>query len=85
MLENYFNNLQECINFARNQDDLDVLFLARERMNQLLSAVSVLPLEKRRKVQRDIDDVLPMEWPLWMEACRYHDLEKSEDSKYQLH
>jgi hypothetical protein len=85
MLKDYFSNLQECINFARSQDDLDILFLARERMNQLLSAVSALPLEKRAKAQQDIDDVLPMEWPLWMEACRYHDFGKSRECQYPLH
>ncbi len=84
MLENYFNDLQDCIACAHHQDDLEILFLAKERMNKLLLVVNTLPVKDQVIAQQHIDMVLPMEWPLWMEACRYNDLEKTEARRYLL-
>lgn len=73
MLSHYIDNLESTIQWAQYQDDIDVLCLARDRMNQLLDFVRFLPERDQIKVQQTIDRVLPMEWPLWMEACRYED------------
>jgi hypothetical protein len=73
MLNNYFNKLQQSIQWAEQQDDIDVLCLARDSMTQLLDFVNTLPLSEQFQAQQTIDQVLPMEWPLWMEACRYED------------
>ncbi len=75
MLHNYIANLQNSIIWAQHQDDIDVLCLARDNMNQLLDFVTTLPKTAQYQVHQQIDDVLPMEWPMWMEACRYEDFE----------
>jgi hypothetical protein len=73
MLSNYIENLQSSIQWAQYQDDIDILCLAKEQMDQLVTFVTTLPAAAQQVAYRDIDRVLPMEWPLWMEACRYED------------
>ncbi len=73
MLEQYLDNLKTTIQWAHYRDDLDVLSLARTRMDQLQAFVQTLPPADQARVQQRIERVLPMEWPLWMEACRYGD------------
>ena len=73
MLNNYIGNLQSSIQWAHCQDDIDILCLARDQMNQLMSFVTTLAEVDQQQAHLDIDQVLPMEWPLWMEACRYED------------
>ncbi|MCP3908984.1 MAG: hypothetical protein GY712_13320 [Oceanicoccus sp.] len=73
MLNNYIDSLQSSIIWAQQQDDIDVLCLARDTMNQLMDFVTTLPTADQMQAHQDIEDVLPMEWPLWMEACRYED------------
>ncbi len=73
MLGNYINNLQNSILWAQQQDDIDVLCLARNNMDELLNFVNTLPATAQLQAHEHIDQVLPMEWPLWMEACRYED------------
>lgn len=73
MLNQYIENLESTIQWAQYQDDLDILCLARERMDQLLDFVQTLPVSDQIRAQMTIDRVLPMEWPLWMEACRYEE------------
>ena len=73
MLNNYMDNLQNSIQWAQQQDDIDVLCLARDNMDQLLEFVRKLPLSDQIQAHEKLDKVLPMEWPLWMEACRYED------------
>ena len=79
MLSNYIDNLQSSILWAQQQDDIDVLCLARDNMNQLMDFVTNLSEDDQLQAHLHIDQVLPMEWPLWMEACRY------EDSSSDLH
>ena len=73
MLNIHLENLQNSILWAQFQDDLEVLYHARDNLHQLLSIVSELPVAEQLKAQETIEQVLPMEWPLWMEACRYED------------
>jgi hypothetical protein len=73
MLSNYIDNLQSSILWAQQQDDIDVLCLARDNMNQLMDFVTSLSKDDQLQAHQHIDQVLPMEWPLWMEACRYED------------
>lgn len=73
MLNQYIESLESTIQWAQYQDDLDILCLARDRMDQLLDFVQTLPEPDQIKAQMTIDRVLPMEWPLWMEACRYEE------------
>ena len=75
MLHNYIENLQNSIIWAQHQDDIDVLYLARDNMNQLLNFITTLPEALQHQAHQTIDNVLPMEWPMWMEACRYEDFE----------
>lgn len=75
MLHNYIANLQNSIIWAQHQDDIDVLCLAKDNMDQLLDFVTTLPETAQYQIHQQIDDVLPMEWPMWMEACRYEDFE----------
>jgi hypothetical protein len=73
MLDTYINQLQSTIQWAQFQDDIDTLCLARDRMDQLLDFSHSLPVVEQQRLQQRLDEVLPMEWPLWMEACRYQD------------
>lgn len=73
MLASYMENLQGCIEWARFQQDQDVLCLARERMRELEQFISQLPESDQQTAYLLVEDILPMEWPLWMESCRYED------------
>ena len=85
MLNNYIDKLQSSISWAQQQDDIDVLCLARNSMEQLMDFVATLPAADQMQVHQDIEKVLPMEWPLWMEACRYQDGEPGEYGEVILH
>lgn len=85
MLGNYIDNLQSSIQWALCQDDIDVLCLARDHMDQLLNFVTSLPEAEQQQAYCHIDSVLPMEWPLWMEACRYQDGAATPDQPIVLH
>lgn len=84
MLNNYMDNLQNSIQWAQQQDDIDVLCLARDSMDQLLDFVGKLPLSDQMQAHEKLNNVLPMEWPLWMEACRYEDSVEQLDT-HTLH
>ena len=73
MLGNELNKLQATIQWAQYQADIDVLQLAREHHDHLLNRVSTLPAAQQGQAYQAIDSLLPMEWPLWMEAIRYAD------------
>lgn len=73
MLDQHIENLQSSIQWAQQGEDLDILQLARSRMEQLMTLISELADDERQKAYAHIDKLLPMEWPLWMEACRYED------------
>ena len=85
MLNNYIDNLQSSIIWAQQQDDIDVLCLARDNMNQLMDFVTTLPAVDQMQAHQHIEDVLPMEWPLWMEACRYEDGASTEYCEATVH
>jgi hypothetical protein len=73
MLNHFIGKLQQTIQWAQQQDDIEVLCLARESMNQLLDFADGLPATEQVQIHQHLDRLLPMEWPLWMEACRYQD------------
>ena len=73
MLHHYIKALEASILWARCETDINVLCLARERMDELLAFAGTLPRLQQMEALRVIDQALPMEWPLWMEACRYED------------
>ena len=73
MLTQYIESLESSIQWAQLEDDINVLVQARNQMDQLMSVVSELPIVEQQQAQQQIDQILPMEWPLWMEACRYQD------------
>jgi hypothetical protein len=54
-------------------------------MNQLLDFITTLPEALQTQAHQTIDNVLPMEWPMWMEACRYEDLESCEVTSEVFH
>lgn len=85
MLDQYFENLQHSIQWAKYEDDLDVLCLAKHNMDMLMELITTLPSDDQQKAHRKIDEVLPMEWPLWMEACRYEDGQHNKNSGIVLH
>lgn len=74
MLNDYLVDLQNSIKWAQHQDDIDVLCLARDNMNQLLGFVATLSETAQCQVHQHLHELLPMEWPMWMEACRYDDV-----------
>ena len=73
MLGHYIDNLENRILWAQQQDDIDILCAVRDNMNHLMDFVSTLPQVAQLMAHQHIEQVLPMEWPLWMEACRYQD------------
>ena len=85
MLNNYIDNLQNSIQWAQYQDDIDILCLARDQMDQLAAYITTLPEAEQQQINQQIDHVLPMEWPLWMEACRYQDGEHMPGHQVTLH
>ncbi|WP_101758587.1 hypothetical protein [Oceanicoccus sp. KOV_DT_Chl] len=85
MLSHHIENLQNSILWAQQQDDLDVLCQARDHLTQLMSFVSELPMVDQIQAQQTIEQVLPMEWPLWMEACRYEDGNSTSVTEFTLH
>ncbi|MEE8059886.1 MAG: hypothetical protein V3T17_18960 [Pseudomonadales bacterium] len=85
MLSNHIANLQSNIQWAQYQDDIDILHLARDSMNRLMAFVSTLPDTDQQQAYQHIDQVLPMEWPLWMEACRYEDSMSGTNQEMTLH
>ncbi|MFT5578080.1 MAG: hypothetical protein ACI9WS_000832 [Paraglaciecola psychrophila] len=85
MLDRFIDQLQDSIDRAQLQEDINILHLARHRMAQLQVALLSLPPGQQVRLQRDIDRSLPMEWPLWMEACRCDDGEEIAAESAQLH
>ena len=74
MLDQSIKDLQKSIQWAKQEEDIDILHLARERMTQLEALINKLSNDQQQQqAYADVDDMLPMEWPLWMEACRYGD------------
>jgi hypothetical protein len=85
MLESHINNLQASIQWAQYQDDIDVLNMARTTMDELVHFITTLPESQQQDAYLHIDNVLPMEWPIWMEACRYNDSEPVAAQPVVLH
>jgi hypothetical protein len=50
-----------------------VLQQARRSMQQLQAVIAQLDSDAQRRANQTVDALLPMEWPLWMEACRFED------------
>lgn len=74
MLSRYLEDLQHSIQWAQFEDDLDVLNLARHKMEEAMSFIAGLnSCQQQQSAYRQLDSLLPMEWPIWMEACRYGD------------
>lgn len=74
MLSRYLEDLQHSIQWAQFEDDLDVLNLARCKMEEAMSFIAGLNnSQQQQSAYRQLDNLLPMEWPIWMEACRYGD------------
>lgn len=73
MLNQYIEDLQNSIQWAHFDNNFDVLCLAKQKMDKLMKFVSTLSGDAQQRAHQQIDQVLPMEWPLWMEACRYQD------------
>ncbi len=85
MLDTHLKNLEHSIIWAQQQDDIEVLCLARDNMDRLLHFTNELPVPTQLQVQQKIDQLLPMEWPLWMEACRYENGEDQFEEPVTLH
>lgn len=85
MLSHFIENLEKSIVWAQQQDDIDVLNLAKDNMDQLLSFVETLPATDQIETHQQIDRMIPMEWPLWMEACRYEDSPMHTQSAHTYH
>lgn len=81
MFDQHLENLQSTIQWAQQAEDLDILQLARSRMDQLMALISKLADEDQKKAYAHIDNLLPMEWPLWMEACRYEDRHEAHSAE----
>jgi hypothetical protein len=78
MLNNYLADLKNTIYWAQCQDDMDVFNLARKRMEKAVRFVASIDCaQTRQAAYSEIDELLPTEWPMWMEACRYQDLPAS--------
>jgi hypothetical protein len=74
MLNHYLVDLASSIQWAQCQDDMDVLRMAKARLNDAISYVAGMDCDQQKQAAfAQIDQLLPMEWPMWMEACRFGD------------
>ena len=80
MLDRFIDQLQDSIHRAQVRDDIALLHIVRHRMEQVQVALLSLPPGQQVRVQLDLDRSLPMEWPLWMEACRFDDGDFAADT-----
>lgn len=74
MYDSQLNNLRTTIEWAQRDQDLQIFRMAGVQLNQLESYLAHLSELEQRRAQNAINKMLPMEWPLWMEACRYDDV-----------
>ena len=70
MLADCFENLQHSIRWAMFDLDIDVLQFAQQQLQQAEARIVSLPRTEQQQAWQQLDALLPMEWPLWMELCR---------------
>ncbi len=70
MLTNALQGLRDSIQWAHGRADIELYDLARQRMEDLEAVIHCLPAHMQEEVYLLVEELLPMEWPLWMEACR---------------
>lgn len=70
MLGHEMTRLQQTLEWARFDLDMDVVQLAQQHLQQLESQIIALPEALQASAWQQLDSVLPMEWPLWVEMSR---------------
>ena len=80
MFKQQLANLRTSIEWAQRDQSLDIFRMAGVQLEKLESYVYCLSEHEQRQALQAIDSLLPMEWPLWMEACRYNDIYVLEGS-----
>ncbi|HUH36611.1 MAG TPA: hypothetical protein VL027_01575 [Spongiibacteraceae bacterium] len=85
MLSTHLQSLQQTIHSALVCQDPDLYRLAGARMERLLDYLGQLPAPLAGEVHAKIDQMLPFEWPLWMESCRFEGSSPSVRAAAVLH
>lgn len=87
MLNVYLQNLSASIQSLLWQEDPDILDLAKGRLDQAMDYIRELPVNEQWAAMQQIDAVLPMEWPLWVESTRSDEqsVDESRQSSQQVY
>ena len=81
MFDRQLDNLRLTIEWAQRDQHLTMFHTAKTQLHQLEACLAHLPKFEQRLLYRLIDEILPMEWPLWMEACRYNDVSVQKQTR----
>ena len=73
MFEQQLENLRRSIQWAEQDQNLDIFRMAGVQLQALERYVLGLSEQEQPRAYQAIDNMLPCDWPLWMEACRYGD------------
>ncbi|WP_019528728.1 hypothetical protein [Dasania marina] len=74
MFNQQLANLRTSIEWAQRDQSLDIFRMAGAQLEKLECYVCCLSSQQQQQAYQAIESMLPMEWPLWMEACRYDDV-----------
>ena len=74
MYDRQLDNLRISIEWAQRDQNLEIFRMASVQLETLESFIKSLSEFDQHKAFQAIERLLPMEWPLWMEACRYNDV-----------
>lgn len=74
MFDHQLENLRRSIAWAEQDQDLEIFRMASVQLQALERCVIGLSEQEQNQAYNAIDAMLPIEWPMWMEACRYDDV-----------
>ena len=73
MFDQQLENLRRSILWAEQDQNIEIFRMAGVQLEALERYVLVLSEQDQARAYEAIDQMLPFDWPLWMEACRYGD------------
>ena len=74
MFDRQLENLRRSIAWAQQDQNLEIFRMAGVQLQALERYVVGLSEQEQHQAYTAIDAMLPIEWPMWMEACRYDDV-----------
>jgi hypothetical protein len=71
VLNTQLHRLENSILSAQLHADVDVYRIASQRFDELMEEVECLPIDEAWLMEERVYELLPSDWVLWMEVCRY--------------